>query len=167
MHDELTQIDIDKMKEELRYRSLELRPKILEDVKTARGFGDLSENAEYHEAKRERSRNESRIRYLTNMIKTAVIVDTKSNNDEVGMFDTVEYYIEDDDETEKVRIVTALRQDVLNGIISNKSPVGSALMGHKVGDRVCVTVNSAYSYYIVIRSIEKGTDDASLDIRKY
>lgn len=167
MHDELTQIDIDKMKEELRYRSLELRPKILEDVKTARGFGDLSENAEYHEAKRERSRNESRIRYLTNMIKTAVIVDAKSNDDEVGMFDTVEYYVEDDDETEKVRIVTALRQDVLNGIISNKSPVGSALMGHKVGDRVCVTVNSTYSYYIVIRSIKKGTDDASLDIRKY
>lgn len=167
MYDELTKIDIKKMKEELEYRLTKVRPAILEDVKFARSHGDLSENAEYHAAKRERGKNESRIRYLRNMIKTAVIIDSTSDDDMVGLFDTVTYYVEEDDCEEQVKIVTMLRRDPFKRIISKESPLGSALMGKKVGDRVCVNIDNGYSYYIVIRNIEKGEDDASLEIRKF
>ena len=167
MFDELTQVDIDKMKEELEYRIGVVRPQILEEVKFTRSFGDLSENAEYHAAKRERGKNESRIRYLRNMIKTAVIIDANSKSDEIGLFDTVTYYVEEDDCEEQVRIVTTLRQDSRNRIISKESPMGKAIMGKKVGDRVLIKVNDNYSYYIVIRKIEKGQDDSSLEIRKF
>ncbi len=167
MYDELTQVDIDKMKEELEYRITKVRPEILEEVKLTRSYGDLSENAEYHAAKRERGRNESRIRYLRNMIKTAKVIEITSQSDEVGLFDTVTYYVEEDDCEEEVRIVTTLRQNSLEGLISKESPMGAALFGKSVGDRVCVKVNDSYSYYIVIRKIEKGTDDRSLEIRKF
>lgn len=167
VYDELTQVDIKKMQDELEYRIAVLRPKILEEVKFTRSFGDLSENFEYHAAKRERGKNESRIRYLRNMIKTAVIIDTKSDSDKVGLFDTVTYYVEEDDGEETVRIATSLRRDPFQSIISKESPLGSALMGKKVGDRVEVKVNADYGYFIVIRKIEKGSDDESLEIRKY
>lgn len=167
MYDEVTQVDIDKMKEELEHRISVIRPKILEEVVFTRSFGDLSENAEYHAAKRERGINESRIRYLKNMIKTAKIISIDSPIDEIGLFDTVEYYVEEDDEVEKVRIVTSLRQNSVERLISKESPMGMALMGRKIGDRICVKVDDNYSYYIVVRSIEKGTDDSSLEIRKY
>ena len=167
MYDELTQVEIDKMKEELDHRITVVRPEILEDVKLARSHGDLSENAEYHAAKRERGKNESRIRYLRNMIKTAVIIEDKSDADSVGLFDTVTYYVEEDDCDEQVRIVTTLRRDPFQNIISKESPLGRALMGKRVGDRVCVFVNDNYSYYIVIKNIEKGKDDESLEIRKF
>lgn len=167
MYDELTQVDIDKMKEELEYRITKVRPEILEEVKLTRSYGDLSENAEYHAAKRERGKNESRIRFLRNMIKTAIIIDTKSENDSVGIFDTVTYYLEEDDCEEQVRIVTTLRRDPFNNIISKESPLGQALFGKKVNDRVCVKVSDDYSYFIVIKKIEKGIDDSSLEIRKF
>lgn len=167
MYDELTKVDIEKMKEELEYRLTKVRPEILEDVKLARSHGDLSENAEYHAAKRERGKNESRIRYLRNMIKTAVIIDSVSAEDVVGLFDTVTYYVEEDDCEEQVKIVTMLRRDPFKRIISKESPLGSALMGKKVGDRVCVNIDNSYSYYIVIRKIEKGEDDETLEIRKF
>ena len=127
----------------------------------------MSENFEYHAAKRERGKNESRIRYLRNMIKTAIIIDANSDNDTVGIFDTVTFFVEEDDCEETVRLATSLRRDPFQSIISKESPLGSALMGKKVGDRVEVKVNNEYSYYIVIRKIEKGTDDDSLEIRKY
>lgn len=167
MYDELTPVDIKKMKEELEHRITVVRPAILEDVKFARSHGDLSENFEYHAAKRERGKNESRIRYLRNMIKTAVIIDTESASDTVGLFDSVTYYVEEDDCEETVRIVTTLRRDPFQSIISKESPLGSALMGRKVGDRVSVRVSDTYSYDVVIRSIEKGKDDENLEIRKY
>ena len=167
MYDELTKVDIEKMKEELEYRLTKVRPEILEDVKLARSHGDLSENAEYHAAKRERGKNESRIRYLRNMIKTAVIIDSVSAEDVVGLFDTVTYYVEEDDCEEQVKIVTMLRRDPFKRIISKESPLGSALMGKKVGDRVCVNIDNGYNYYIVIRKIEKGEDDETLEIRKF
>ncbi len=167
MFDELTQVDIDKMKEELEYRITVVRPEILEEVKLTRSYGDLSENAEYHAAKRERGKNESRIRYLRNMIKTAKIIDVKSEEGKVGLFDTVTYYVEEDDAEEKVRIVTSLRRDPFENIISKESPLGSALIGAKVGDRIKVNVNEHYSYFIVVRNIEKGTDDDTLEIRKF
>lgn len=167
MYDELTEVDIKKMKEELEYRLGVVRPKILEDVKFARSHGDLSENFEYHAAKRERGKNESRIRYLRAMIKTAVVISDKSDADTVGLFDTVTYYVEEDDCEEEVRIVTTLRRDPFKNIISKDSPLGSALLGKKVGDRLSVRVNDNYSYFVVIRKIEKGEDDESLAIRGF
>ncbi len=167
MYDELTQVDIDKMKEELEYRITVVRPEILEDVKLARSHGDLSENAEYHAAKRERGRNESRIRYLRNMIKTAKVINVKSEEGKVSLFGTVTYYVEEDDCEEQVRIVTTLRRDPFKNIISKESPPGRALMGRAVGERIKVQTDSGYDYYIVIRNIEKGEDDSSLDIRKF
>ncbi len=167
MYDELTEIDIKKMKEELEYRITKLRPEILEEVKLTRSYGDLSENAEYHAAKRERGKNESRIRFLRNMIKTAIIIKDKSSADTIGLFDTVTYYMEEDDCEEQVKIVTTLRRDPFQNIISKESPLGNALMGKKVGDRIAVKVSDDYTYFIVIRKIEKGKDDDSLEIRKF
>ena len=167
MFDELTKVDIEKMKEELEYRIGTVRPKILEEVKFTRSFGDLSENAEYHAAKRERGKNESRIRYLRNMLKTAVLIDSKSRPDEIGLFDTVTYYVEEDDCEEQVRIVTTLRQNSMQGLISKESPMGTAIMGKHIGDRVYVKASDDYGYYVVIRKIEKGEDDSTLEIRKF
>lgn len=167
MYDELTDIDIKKMQEEIDYRVRELRPQILDDVKTARAFGDLSENFEYKAAKREKNRNDSRIRYLERMIKTAKVISGESKSDAVGLFDKVEVYFEDDEETQKIQLVTTLRQNALKGLISKESPVGKAIMGHKVGDRVHVEVNENYGYYVEIRSVEKGQDDDSLPISAY
>ena len=133
----------------------------------ARGFGDLSENFEYKAAKREKNRNDSRIRYLERMIKTATVIDVSSNADEIGLFDKVTIYIEEDDEEQEIELVTTLRQNALKGLISKESPVGKAVMGHKTGDRVLVAVNPDYSYYIQIRKVVKGTDDESLPISAY
>lgn len=167
MYDELTEIDIRKMQEELDHRTLVLRPQILEDVKTARAFGDLSENFEYKAAKREKSRNDSRIRYLERMIKTARVISTGGSADTAGLFDKLEIYYEEEDETQTIRLVTTLRQNVLKGLISKESPVGKALLGRRVGDRVLVEVSPDYSYHIVIRALEKGQDDDSLPISAY
>ena len=167
MYDELTEVDIKKMREELEYRERELRPKLIEDVKVARAFGDLSENFEYKAAKREKNRNDSRIRYLTRMINKAKVIDGKSADGVVGLFDKVKIYIEEDYEERDIRIVTTLRQNAPEGLISKESPVGRAVMGHRAGDRVLVEVSQDYSYYIVIRSVEKGEDDESIPIRGY
>ena len=167
MYDELTAVDIRKMQEEVDYRRLELRPKLLEDVKTAREFGDLSENFEYKAAKRERNRNDSRIRYLERMIKTAKVIDAASKSDEIGLFDKVTIYIEEDEEEQVIELVTTLRQNALKGLISKESPVGKAVMGRRAGERVLVEVSPDYSYYIQIRKVEKGADDESLPISTY
>ncbi len=167
MYDELTEVDIRKMQEEIDYRVKVLRPQIIEDVKTARAFGDLSENFEYKAAKQEKNKNDSRIRYLERMISTAKVIKTDSKQNEVGLFDTVEIFFEEDDETQKIRLVTTLRQDAAKGLISKESPLGKALLGRRAGDRVLVEVNKDYSYHVVIRSVEKGTDDDSLPIRGY
>jgi transcription elongation factor GreA len=167
MHDELTKVDIQKMQEELDHRRLVLRPQLIEDVKVARSFGDLSENFEYKAAKREKNRNDSRIRYLENMIKTAVVIEDQSSSDTVGLFDRVEVFMEDVEEISHFQIVTTLRQNVLEGLVSKESPVGKALMGHRVGDRVLVETGTDYTYYMVIRAIEKGEDDDSIPISLY
>lgn len=167
MHDELTAVDIKKMQEEIDYRMCVLRPQLLAEVQRTREFGDLSENAEYKEAKREKNKNESRIRYLKNMIATAKVVKVRQQADAVCLFDTVSYYIEEDDEVEERQIVTTLRQDVLKGYLSKESPLGKALLGKKVGDRVLVRVNDNYSYYVEIREIKKGHDDENIPISSY
>lgn len=167
MHNELTKIDIQKMKEELDYRRITLRPKLLEEVKVARGFGDLSENFEYKAAKQEKNRNESRIRFLENMIKTARVYEDHSDANTVGLYDKVTVFLEDDGEEEVWQIVTTVRQDVLHGLISKESPMGSALLGKKVGDRFFVQVNKDYGYYAQVRTIEKGVDDGSAALNRF
>lgn len=167
MYNELTEVDIRKMQEEIDYRMKVVRPKCLEDLVTARGFGDLSENYEYKAAKQELRRCDSRLRYLKRMINTAKVISADSPKDEVGLFDKVDIYYEEDDETETIHLMTTLREDALNGIISKESPLGKAVMGHKVGDRVMVKVNDDYSYYVVIKAIHKGDDDDSLPIHSY
>ena len=167
MYDELTEVDIRKMQEEMDYRIRELRPQLIEEVQTARAFGDLSENYEYKCAKQAKNRNDSRIRYLERMIRTAKVIKVQEQADAVGLFDTVTIYNEMLKKEMTVRIVTTLRQDALKGLISKESPVGQALMGHRVGDRVQVAVSPELKYTVEIRSIEKGTDDESLDIRSY
>ena len=167
MHDELTQVDIQKMQEEIDYRVRTLRPKLIEDVQTARAFGDLSENYEYKVAKQEKNRNESRIRYLQNMIRTAHVISSQSQADRAGLFDTIVIYNEKLGREQTIRLVTTLRQDALKGLISKESPVGKAVLGRRAGDRVLVKVGPELEYYIAIRSIEKGEDDASLDISSY
>ena len=167
MHDELTQVDIQKMQEEIDYRVRTLRPKLIEDVQTARAFGDLSENYEYKVAKQEKNRNESRTRYLQNMIRTAHVISSQSQADRAGLFDTIVIYNEKLGREQTIRLVTTLRQDALKGLISKESPVGKAVLGRRAGDRVLVKVGPELEYYITIRSIEKGEDDASLDISSY
>ena len=167
MYDELTQVDIDKMKAELEHRRLELRPKLIEDVQTARAFGDLSENYEYKVAKQEKNRNESRIRYLERMIATAKVIEVNEKEGTVGLFDHVVLYNEKLGKEQNIQLVTTLRQNALKGLISKESPVGKAVMGHRAGETVHVQVNENVGYDIVIRSVEKGQDDDSLPISAY
>ena len=167
MNNQLTKSDIQKMESEIEHRKIVVRKELLEAVKEARAQGDLSENFEYYAAKREKNRNESRIRYLERMIKTAEIIDDSSKEDEVGMNNTVEVYFEEDDEVETYKIVTTIRENSLKGLISVESPIGKAIYGKKVGDRVKVTVNEKYEYYVVIRSITKTFDDSDDRIRPF
>ena len=167
MHNELTKQDIRKMEEEIEYRKLVVRPAALEDVKTARAHGDLSENFEYHAAKKVKNQNESRIRYLERMIKTAVIVSDESAEDEVGMNNTVEVFFEEDNLTERYKLVTTVRGNSLEGLISTESPLGKALLGHKAGERVFVELAGGGGYYVAIKSIENTIDDGTDQLRSF
>ena len=167
MREKLTKSDVEKIQAEIDHRKLVERKELIEAVKEARSHGDLSENFEYHAAKKEKNRNESRIRYLERMLKTAVIVEDHSGADEVGLNNTVEIYCEDDEEVETYRIVTSVRGSSLNGLVSIESPIGKALLGHKEGDRVFVKVNENVGYYVVIKEILKTTDDSEDKIRSF
>ena len=155
------------MQEELDYRRVTLRPQLLEEVKVARSFGDLSENFEYKAAKQEKNNNEKRIRFLENMIKTAVVIQDDSREDTVGLYDKVTVYLEEDDEEEVWQVVTTVRQDVLHGLISKEAPMGRALLGRRAGERFWVQVNKDYGYYAQVRAIEKGTDDGSVALNRF
>ena len=167
MYDELTKNDIKKMEEEIEYRKLVVRKEAIEAVKEARAQGDLSENFEYYAAKKDKNKNESRIRYLERMIRTAKVVSDESKDDEVGLYNTLDVYFEDDDETETYKIVTTIRGNSLKGLISSESPLGRALLGHKVGDRVHVQVNDRAGYDVIIKRLEKTVDDGSDAIRSF
>lgn len=167
MREQLTEKDVEKIRQEIEYRKLVVRREALEAVKEARAHGDLSENFEYHAAKKDKNSNESRIRYLERMLKTASIVTDNSREDEVGINNTVEVYFEDDDETETYKIVTSIRGNSLKGMISIESPIGKALLGHKAGDRVLVKVNEDNGYYVVIKSILKTEDEDADKIRSF
>ena len=167
MNDELTREDIKKMQEELDYRRLTLHPEILEEVKRTRAFGDLSENYEYKAAKQAQRQNMSRMRYLEGMIKSAHVIADRSSADEVGLFDRVEIYIPEDDETQEIRVVTTVRCDPRKGLISKESPFGRQVLGKRVGDSFTVQVSDSYCYEAVIRSITKGADDGSVPLMGY
>ena len=167
MYDELTRQDLQKMQEEIDYRVQVLRPRLIEDVQTARAFGDLSENFEYKCAKQEKNRNDSRVRYLQRMIKTARVIEDRSRADTAGLYDTVEILMENTGRTRKIQLVTTLRQDALKGLISKESPVGKAVLGKRAGDRVQVDMGGGRRYWLKILSIEKGTDDGSIPIGSF
>lgn len=167
MGEKLTRSDIEKIEAEIEERKLVIRPKAIEEVKVTRAQGDLSENFEYHEAKKFKNQNEGRIRYLERMLKNAEIVEDDSADDEVGMNNTITVYFEEDDCEEVYRLVTSIRGDSMKNLVSIESPIGKALIGRKVGDRVCVKVSDDYSYYLKILKIENTDDDESLTIKKF
>ncbi len=167
VREQLTRQDVEKIEKEIEYRKLVVRKNAIEAVKEARSHGDLSENFEYHAAKKDKNQNESRIRYLERMLKTARIVKDDAADDEAGLDKRVEVYFEDDDETEVFKLVTSVRGSSLNGKISIESPIGRAIMKHRAGDRVYVKVNDNAGYYVVIRSVEKTDGEDEDAIRKY
>ena len=167
MREKLTKSDVEKIREEIEHRKLVERKELIEAVKEARSHGDLSENFEYHAAKKEKNRNESRIRYLERMLKTAVIVEDESKEDEIGLNNTVEVYCEDDEEVETYRIVTSVRGSSLNGLVSIESPLGKALLGHKEGDRVFIKVNDDFGYYVIVKKLIKTQSEDEDHIRSF
>lgn len=167
MYDKLTEMDVKKIQQEIEHRKLVVRKEAIEAVKEARAQGDLSENFEYYAAKKDKNKNESRIRYLERMLKTATIVQEESEEDEVGLNKMVEVYYEEDDITETYKIVTTIRGNSLNGYISIESPIGKALLGHKVGERVYVQVKEEYGFYVVIRSISQSEGEENDQIRRF
>ena len=166
MKNQLTKQDMQKIKEEIKHRKLVVRKEALEAVKEARAHGDLSENFEYHAAKKDKNRNESRIRYLEQMLKYAVLVEDKSREDEVGLNNIVTVYFEEDREVETFKLVTSIRGNSLEKRVSTESPIGRALLGRKEGERVFVKMGENGGYHLVIRGIEK-TDDESDRIRSF
>ena len=167
MREKLTKSDVEKIREEIEHRKLVERKELIEAVKEARSHGDLSENFEYHAAKKEKNRNESRIRYLERMLKTAVIVEDESKEDEIGLNNTVEVYCEDDEEVETYRIVTSVRGSSLYGLVSIESPLGKALLGHKEGDRVFIKVNDDFGYYVIVKKVIKTQSEDEDHIRSF
>ena len=167
MYDELTEVDIQKMEEEIRYRREVLGPKLGEELRRTREFGDLSENAEYKEAKREKRSNDARIRYLENMIRTAHVIEIGGDESTIALFDHVTIFNEKLGAEKEIQIVTTLRQNALLGYISKESPLGGALLGKKEGDRVLIEVNERMSYYVRVVKITKGEDNADIPISGY
>lgn len=167
MHNELTKKDLELMRQELDERRLVLRPKLIEAVKEARAFGDLSENFEYKAAKQEKNRNDSRIRYLESMIKTAVVIGEESRGGGVGLYDKVTVWMEEDEEEAVFQVVTTVRQDAGRGLISKESPFGRALLGKKEGERVYIEVDKTYGYYVQIRTIQPAGDDGTAPLNRF
>ncbi len=167
MYNRMTQSDIRKMQEEIDHRKLIVRKAALEDVKEARAHGDLSENFEYKAAKQFKNKNESRIRYLERMIKTAVIIEDQKNVDEVGINSLVTVYFPDDDIEETYKLVTTVRSNSIKGKISIESPLGKALRGHKIHDKVSVVINEETVYDVVIQRIDQSENDDQDEISKY
>ena len=159
LHEKLTESDVKKIQEEIEHRKLVIRKEALESVKEARAHGDLSENFEYKAAKQYKKKNESRIRYLEKMLKNAEIIEDRFDSDEVGLNKVVKVYIPEDDEEEEYKIVTSIRGSSIRGYISIESPLGKALLGHKVGESVYVKVNETYGYEVEIRKISESSDE--------
>ena len=167
MRERLTKNDIKKIESEIEHRILVVRKEALEDVKIARAHGDLSENFEYKAAKQFKNENESRIRYLQRILKTAIVITDESKSGEVGINKTVLVYFEDEDDVEEYKIVTSIRGDSGENKISIESPLGKAIQGHKAGDRVFVKVNEQTGYYVMIERVSILLDDSEDVIRRF
>lgn len=167
MGEQLTRSDVKKIEEEIQYRKLVVRKDAIEAVKEARAQGDLSENFEYYAAKKDKNANESRIRYLERMLKNARVISDSSKSDEAGINNWVTVYFEEDDAEETYKLVTSIRGNSLKNLVSIESPIGKAIRGHKVGDRVLVQVNDKVSYYLVIRKIGNNSDDSEDTIKRF
>lgn len=167
MYDKLTKADIKSMQDEIEYRTLVKRKELIESVKEARAHGDLSENFEYYAAKKEKNQNESRISYLKRMINTAQVIDDSSTSDEVGVDNIVELKFEEQDMIKTLSLVTNVRGNSLEDRISIDSPMGKAILGKKLGERVYVKVNDDFGYHVVIQKIEKELSDKSNTINSY
>lgn len=167
MGEQLTEKDVKKIEEEIEHRKLVVRKQLIEEVKETRAHGDLSENFEYHAAKREKNKNEGRIRYLERMLKTANVITDNSDEDEVGLNNMVTVHFEDDDETETYKLVTSVRGNSLKNYVSIESPIGKALLGAKLGEQVFVKMNENAGYYLKVTAIDKSTDEEEDSIRKY
>ena len=167
MGQELTQSDVEKIQAEIDHRKLVLRPQITKEIAEAAAQGDRSENFEYYAAKKANRENNGRINYLERVLRFARIIDDSSKEDEVGLNNTVTLYFEDDDEEETYRIVTSIRGNSIHGLISNESPIGRAIMGHKVGDRCAVQMENGLSYDVIIRKIENTGEAADDQIKAF
>ena len=167
MAQQITEVDVKKINEELSHRKNVLRPQLHEEVKRTREYGDLSENDEYRCAKRERNRNESRIRYLERLLLSSEVVKADEKRKGIGLFDVVEYINERTGTVKRIQLVTSLRQDALRGFISKESPLGRALMGREVGERVCVEIAEDNRYFVTVKSYERGEDNDELPISGY
>ncbi len=168
MYDKLTKKDIALMEAELEDRRMNIRPRIIEEVKRTRAFGDLSENYEYKAAKQEQRRNDSRVRYLQAMIKTATIIDeAQGESGKVKLYDRVTVFMPEDGETMVLQVVSTVRIEPGKGYISMESPLGKTLLGHAVGESLTVHVNDSYSYPIRIEKIEPAQDDGSAPLLSY
>jgi transcription elongation factor GreA len=168
MHDKLTKKDIELMEQELEERRTKIRPAIMEEVKRTRAFGDLSENYEYKAAKEAQRKNDSRTRYLENMIRTARLIDEdRGRPNGVKLYDKVTLYLPEDEEEMVIQVVSTVRTNPDAGLISLESPLGKVVLGACVGDTVTVRVNDAYSYEAEIRAVEPAQDDGSAPLLPY
>ncbi|MBO6119756.1 MAG: transcription elongation factor GreA [Lachnospiraceae bacterium] len=161
--EKLTRADVKKIQDEILERKTVLRPKILEDVKTARAQGDLSENFEYYAARKANRENNSRIEYLEKMLKYATIIEEDSNGG-VSLNNTVKVkFVEEgvDEvswEEDTYKIVTSIRADSMKNKVSIESPLGKALLSHKVDELVKVELENGSSYELKIIEIDTTTD---------
>ena len=168
MHDKLTKQDIALMEKELEDRRLNIRPAIMEEVKRTRAFGDLSENYEYKAAKDAQRKNDSRVRYLENMIKTAKIIDEdRGRPGGAKLYDRVTLWLPEDEEEMVIQVVSTVRTNPNEGLISLESPLGKAVLGAKVGDVLTIRVSEVYSYDAEVRSVEPAQDDGSAPLLPY
>lgn len=167
MQEKLTKSDVEKIEKEIENRKLVIRKEAIEAVKEARAQGDLSENFEYYAAKKYKNQNEGRIRYLEKMLKFADILEDESKEDEIGMNNQIEIFFEEDQMIETYKLVTSIRGNSMKGYISIESPLGKAILGHKVNDKIYIKVNDSYGYYIIIKSIQKTTDDSNDQIKGF
>lgn len=167
MSEKITVEDKKRIEEEIRHRKLEVRPKAIADVREARAHGDLSENFEYKAAKQFKNQNDSRIRYLERILRFSEIIDSNGRDGEVGVNTIVTIYFPEDNEEETYKIVTSMRGNSLDNKISIDSPLGKALQGHKINDKVNIQVSDDYNYDVLIKNIEKYYDDGTDELRKY
>ena len=170
--EKLTKDDVKKIQDEILERKTVLRPKILEDVKTARAHGDLSENFEYYAARKANRENNSRIEYLEKMLKNATIIEESANGG-VSLNNTVKVKFveegigEDAWEEDTYKIVTSIRADSMKNKVSIESPLGKALLSHMVDEVVKVELENGTSYELKIVEIDNTTDSSDDDIKAF